>query len=115
MEEKDLDLQTEKLVLNFGPQHPATHGTLRIVMELSGEVAVKATPDIGYLHTGFEKLSEHLDYNQFICVTDRMNYVSPLNNNIGFAIAVEKLLGIDVPKRAQYIIYANRGSDERPS
>lgn len=103
MEEKDLDLQTEKLVLNFGPQHPSTHGTLRVVMELSGEVAVKATPVIGYLHTGFEKLSEYLDYNQFICVTDRMNYLSPLNNNIGFAIAVEKLLGIEVPKRAQYI------------
>ncbi len=103
MEEKDLDIQTEILVLNFGPQHPSTHGTLRIVMELSGEVAVKATPVIGYLHTGFEKLSEHLDYNQFICVTDRMNYLSPLNNNIGFAIAVEKLLGIEVPKRAQYI------------
>lgn len=95
--------QTEKLILNFGPQHPATHGTLRIVMELSGEVAIKATPDIGFLHTGFEKISEYLDYNQFITVTDRMNYFSPLNNNIGFAIAVEKLLGIDVPKRAQYI------------
>jgi NADH:ubiquinone oxidoreductase subunit D len=72
-------------------------------MELSGEIALKATPDIGFLHTGFEKISEYLDYNQFITVTDRMNYVSPLNNNIGFAIAVEKLLGIEVPKRAQYI------------
>lgn len=97
------DLHSEELVLNFGPQHPATHGTLRIVMRLSGEVILKAVPDIGYLHTGFEKLSEHLDYNQFICLSDRMNYVSPLNNNIGFAIAAEKLFGIEVPKRAQYI------------
>ncbi|MFC1562444.1 NADH dehydrogenase (quinone) subunit D [candidate division KSB1 bacterium] len=103
MEENDLGLQTEELVLNFGPSHPATHGTLQLVMELSGEVVVKVTPQMGYLHTGFEKLSEHLDYNQFICVTDRMNYLSPLNNNIGFALAVEKLLGIDVPPRAQYI------------
>jgi len=103
MEDKELGLSTEKLVLNFGPQHPATHGTLQLVMELSGEVAVKVTPQMGYLHTGFEKLSEHLDYNQFICVTDRMNYLSPLNNNIGFSLAVEKLLDIEVPERAQYI------------
>ncbi len=103
MEEKDLDISTEKLTLNFGPSHPATHGTLRLVLELSGEAVVKATPHMGYLHTGFEKLSEHLDYNQFICVTDRMNYLSPLSNNIGFALAAEKLLGIEVPERAQYI------------
>lgn len=97
------ELQTEHVTLNFGPQHPATHGTLRVIMELDGEIVLKAIPDIGYLHTGFEKLGENLSYNQFITVTDRMNYLSPLNNNIGFAIACEKLFGIEVPKRAQYV------------
>ena len=96
-------LSGERMVLNFGPQHPATHGTLRLVLELDGERVVNVIPDIGYLHTGFEKLGENLDYNQFITLTDRMNYMSPLSNNIGYAIAVEKLLGIEVPKRAQYI------------
>ena len=93
----------EPMVLNFGPQHPATHGTLRIVLELDGETVLKATPHLGYLHTGFEKLGEHLDYNQFIVVTDRMNYLSPLSNNFGYVLAVEKLLGIQVPKRCEYI------------
>lgn len=93
----------EQMVLNFGPQHPATHGTLRIVLELDGETVLKATPHLGYLHTGFEKLGEHLDYNQFIVVTDRMNYLSPLSNNFGYVLAVEKLLGIQVPKRCEYI------------
>lgn len=93
----------EKMVLNFGPQHPATHGTLRIVLELDGESILKATPHAGYLHTGFEKLGEHLDYNQYIVVTDRMNYLSPLSNNFGYVLAVEQLLGIEVPKRCQYI------------
>ena len=107
-EEQPLDADipktpTERLTLNFGPQHPATHGTLRVVMELDGETVTRAIPDIGYLHTGFEKLGEHLSYNQFITVTDRMNYFSSLNNNIGFAIAVEKLFDIEVPKRGQYV------------
>lgn len=93
----------EKMVLNFGPQHPATHGTLRIVLELDGETVLKATPHLGYLHTGFEKLGEHLDYNQYIVVTDRMNYLSPLSNNFGYVLAVEQLLDIEVPKRCQYI------------
>ena len=97
------DLSTEKLVLNFGPAHPATHGTLRIIMELDGEVITKATPEIGYLHSGFEKLGEHLDYNQYITITDRMNYLSPMCNNVAFALAAEKLLDLEVPKRAQYI------------
>lgn len=96
-------LRTETMTVNFGPQHPATHGTLRIELEVDGEVIVRAEPEIGFLHTGFEKLGEYLDYNQFVCVTDRMNYISPLNNNIGFAIAVEKLFGIEVPKRGQYV------------
>ena len=93
----------EKMMLNFGPQHPATHGTLRLVLELDGETVLKATPHLGYLHTGFEKLGEHLDYNQYIVVTDRMNYLSPLSNNFGYVLAVEKLLGLEVPKRGQYV------------
>ena len=93
----------EKMMLNFGPQHPATHGTLRLVLELDGETVVKATPHLGYLHTGFEKLGEHLDYNQYIVVTDRMNYLSPLSNNFGYVLAVEKLLGLEIPKRGQYV------------
>ncbi len=93
----------EPMILNFGPQHPATHGTLRIVLELDGETVLKATPHLGYLHTGFEKLGEHLDYNQFIVVTDRMNYLSPLSNNFGYVLAVEKLLGIRVTKRCEYV------------
>jgi NADH-quinone oxidoreductase subunit D len=89
--------------LNFGPQHPATHTTLRLVLKLDGERVVDAMPDIGYLHSGFEKLGEHLNYNQYVTVTDRMNYISPLANNVAWHLAVEKLLGIEVPPRCQYI------------
>ncbi|MCH8327353.1 MAG: NADH dehydrogenase (quinone) subunit D [Candidatus Marinimicrobia bacterium] len=96
-------LGTEKMVLNFGPSHPATHGTLRILMELDGERITKVSPEIGYLHSGFEKLGEHLDYNQYITITDRMNYLSPLCNNVAYALSVERLLDMEVPKRAQYI------------
>jgi NADH-quinone oxidoreductase subunit D len=92
-----------RLVLNFGPQHPATHGTLRIVVELDGERVVRAVPHIGYLHSGFEKIGEVLDYNQYVTITDRMNYMSPLANNIGWHLAVEKLMGVEAPPRAQYI------------
>ncbi len=93
------DLETDRVTLSMGPQHPATHGTLRIEMVLDGESVVKAIPHIGYLHTGFEKLAEHLNYNQFIALSDRMNYLSPLNNNIGFALACEKLFDIEITKR----------------
>ena len=89
--------------MNFGPQHPATHTTLRLVLKLDGETVVDAMPDIGYLHSGFEKLGEHLDYNQYVTITDRMNYVSPMSNNVGWHLAVEKLLGIETPPRCQYI------------
>jgi NADH-quinone oxidoreductase subunit D len=89
--------------LNFGPQHPATHTTLRIVLKLDGERVVEAMPDIGYLHSGFEKIGEHLTYNQYVTVTDRMNYISPLANNVAWHLACEKLLGIDVPPRCKYI------------
>ena len=89
--------------LNFGPQHPATHTTLRLVLKLDGERVVDAMPDIGYLHSGFEKIGEHLDYNQYVTVTDRMNYISPMANNVAWHHAVEKLLGIEVTPRCKYI------------
>ncbi|HEX4132201.1 MAG TPA: NADH-quinone oxidoreductase subunit D [Pirellulales bacterium] len=89
--------------LNFGPQHPATHTTLRIVLKLDGERVVDAMPDIGYLHSGFEKLGEHLDYNQYVTVTDRMNYISPMANNIAWHTAVEKLLGIELTPRCRWV------------
>jgi len=89
--------------LNFGPQHPATHTTLRIVLKLDGERVVDAIPDIGYLHSGFEKMGEHLDYNQYVTVTDRMNYISPVANNVAWHGAVEKLLGVEITPRCKYI------------
>ena len=89
--------------LNFGPQHPATHTTLRLVLTLSGETIIKAVPDIGYLHSGFEKLGEELDYNQYVTIVDRMNYISPVMNEIAWHHVVEKLLGIEVTPRCKYI------------
>ncbi len=89
--------------LNFGPQHPATHTTLRIVLKLDGERVVDAMPDIGYLHSGFEKIGESLDYNQYVTVTDRMNYISPMANNVAWHGAVERLLGIEITPRCKYI------------
>jgi NADH-quinone oxidoreductase subunit D len=89
--------------LNFGPQHPATHTTFRIVLKLDGEKVVDSMPDVGYLHSGFEKLGESLDYNQYVTIADRMNYISPMSNNVGWHLAVEKLLGIETPPRCQYI------------
>lgn len=102
-EKKDTTPETETVTLSMGPQHPATHGTLRLQLDLDGETIVKVVPHIGYLHTGFEKLAEHLTYNQFITLSDRMNYLSPLNNNIGFAIACEKLFDIKVTKKCEYV------------
>jgi len=89
--------------LNFGPQHPATHTTLRIVLKLDGERVIDAMPDIGYLHSGFEKLGERLDYNQYVTITDRMNYISPMANNVAWHHAVEKLLGIELTPRCRYL------------
>lgn len=89
--------------LNFGPQHPATHTTLRLVLTLDGEKVVNAVPHIGYLHSGFEKLGEHLDFNQYVTIVDRMNYLSPLANEIAWHHAVEKLLGIELTPRCKYI------------
>src|SRR5258708_2489554 len=89
--------------LNFGPQHPATHTTLRLTLTLDGETVVKAIPDIGYLHSGFEKLGEHLDYNQYVTIVDRMNYISPVANEIAWHHTVEKLLGIELTPRCKYL------------
>src|SRR5437660_381099 len=89
--------------LNFGPQHPATHTTLRLILTLDGETVVKAIPDIGYLHSGFEKLGEHLDFNQYVTIVDRMNYVSPVANEISWHCAVEKLLKIELTPRCKYL------------
>jgi len=90
------------MVLNMGPQHPSTHGVLRILLELDGETVLKAVPDLGYLHTGIEKSCEDKTYSQAITLTDRMDYLNPLGNNLVYCLAVEKLLGLQIPKRAQY-------------
>ena len=99
------DIHGEKMVLNMGPSHPATHGVLRIVLELDGEVITKADPDVGYLHRGDEKIAENMTYTQFIPYTDRLDYLAPLASNVAYALAVEKLLGIHdkLPPRCQYI------------
>ena len=95
--------QEERVILSMGPQHPSTHGVLRLVLELEGETVVRALYDIGYLHTGFEKSFEHLTYSQDITLTDRMDYLAPLSNNLGFCLATEKLLDLEIPPRAQWI------------
>ena len=95
--------ETETMILNMGPQHPSTHGVLRVILELDGETVVKATPDIGYLHTGIEKTMESKTYNQVIPLTDRMDYVASLSNNLADLLAVEKLLDIQAPPKAQFV------------
>jgi NADH dehydrogenase I D subunit len=94
---------SETLIINVGPQHPATHGVLRVVAELDGETLVNVAPDIGHLHSGFEKTAEHRTYMQFAVYPDRMDYVAAMNNNLAYVMAVEKLVGSEVPKRAQYL------------
>lgn len=91
------------MLLNIGPAHPAMHGIIRIVTKLDGEKILEAEVEIGYLHRGFEKMAEVVDYNGVIPYTDRLNYVSPLINNMGYCMAVEKLLGISVPERCHYV------------
>ncbi|HVU62653.1 MAG TPA: NADH-quinone oxidoreductase subunit D [Phycisphaerales bacterium] len=93
----------ERWVLNFGPQHPATHTTLRLVLELDGERIARCTPHIGYLHSGFEKLGENLDYNQYVTIVSRMDYLSPIANDICWHHAVEKLFGIDITPRCKVL------------
>src|ERR1041384_7107754 len=95
------DLLGEKLIINMGPSHPATHGVLRLVLEMDGEVITKATPEVGYLHRGDEKIAENMHYNQFVPYTDRLDYIAPLANNVAYAMAVEKLMGWELPPRGQ--------------
>ena len=95
--------QEERVILSLGPQHPSTHGVLRLVLELDGETVVRSLFDIGYLHTGFEKTFEALTYSQGITLTDRMDYLAPLSNNLGFCLAVEKLLALEIPAKAQWV------------
>jgi NADH-quinone oxidoreductase subunit D len=97
------DILGEKMVLNMGPSHPATHGVLRLVLELDGEIVTKCDPDIGYLHRGDEKIAENMHYNQFVPYTDRLDYLAPLANNVAYTCAVEKLMGWELPPRGQAI------------
>ena len=97
------DILGEKMVLNMGPSHPATHGVLRLILELDGEIVTKCDPDIGYLHRGDEKIAENMHYNQFVPYTDRLDYLAPLANNVAYTCAVEKLMGWELPPRGQAI------------
>lgn len=97
------DLLGEKLIINMGPSHPATHGVLRLILELDGEIITRATPDIGFLHRGDEKIAENMHYNQFVPYTDRLDYLAPIANNVAYALAVEKLMGWELPPRGQAI------------
>lgn len=96
-------IQSEKMTLNVGPSHPATHGVLRLVMELDGDIITNVDPVIGYLHRGDEKIAENMTYNQFVPYTDRLDYLAPLANNMAYAITIEKLAGIEVPARCEAI------------
>ena len=102
-EDESADDIGEKMILNMGPSHPATHGVLRLVLELDGELVTKATPDIGFLHRGDEKIAENMQYNQFVPYTDRLDYLAPLANNVAYALAVEKLMGWEIPPRGKAI------------
>lgn len=101
--ELEAHLQTRHMVINMGPSHPAMHGTVRMRVELEGETIVKADPEIGFLHRGFQKSCENVTWTQCLPYTDRLNYLSALMNNFGFLNAVEKLIGLEIPERAQYI------------
>ena len=100
---REEDSLENEMVLNMGPQHPATHGVLRILLRLDGETVVGAESELGYLHRGYEKLAENMTYHEFIPHTDRLDYISPVANNVAYTMAVEKLMNIEVPRRAQYI------------
>ncbi len=97
------DRADNELILNFGPQHPSAHGQLRLMLHMQQEQITKAHPDIGYLHRGMEKMAENMIYNEFMPTTDRMDYIASSSNNYGFALAVERLIGLDVPRRAKVI------------
>ncbi|MGE5409605.1 MAG: NADH-quinone oxidoreductase subunit D, partial [Clostridiales bacterium] len=97
------DALENEMILNMGPQHPATHGVLRVLLRLDGETIMAAVPELGYLHRGYEKIAENMSFMEFIPHTDRLDYTSTMCNNVGYVLAVEKLMGIEAPKRAQYI------------
>uniref|UniRef100_UPI002FDB1CAC NADH-quinone oxidoreductase subunit D n=1 Tax=Dissulfurispira sp. TaxID=2817609 RepID=UPI002FDB1CAC len=97
------ELRTKEITISMGPQHPATHGVLRVVLDLDGETVVKCTPYVGYLHRGVEKLSENRTYLSALPLTDRLDYISSMSNNVGYCVAVERLFGIEPPERAKYI------------
>ncbi|MDQ3556520.1 MAG: hypothetical protein M3409_07055, partial [Gemmatimonadota bacterium] len=101
--EIDGDVAGEHMLINIGPQHPATHGVLRLVLELDGETVVRCIPHIGYLHSSFEKLGEYRDWNQIVPLTDRMDYLAPLIYNCAYAMAVEKLMGVEVTERCKVV------------
>lgn len=105
---RDTDITIEdalenEMILNMGPQHPATHGVLRVLLRLDGETVIGCVPELGYLHRGYEKMAENMSYYEYIPHTDRLDYISPMANNVAWVLAVEKLAGIEVPPRAQYI------------
>ena len=102
-ENVSFEREDNTMIVNFGPQHPSAHGQLRLILELQGEEIVKAHPDIGYLHRGMEKMGENMIYNEFLPTTDRMDYIASTSNNYGFALAVEKLIGVEAPRRAEVI------------
>src|ERR1700757_1568195 len=95
--------QDRTMILNMGPQHPSTHGVLRVILEIDGETVVRLMPDIGYLHTGIEKTCEAKFYQQVVPLTDRIDYLCPLTNNLWYALAVEKLLALEIPECAVYL------------
>src|SRR5262245_52995092 len=97
------DVRTEEMLVNMGPQHPSTHGVLRIVLRTDGEMVLEAVPHIGYLHRCAEKIGENVAPYQYIPYTDRMDYLAGMNNNLAYSLAIEKLSGLEVPKRAQII------------
>ncbi|MCZ6917442.1 MAG: NADH dehydrogenase (quinone) subunit D [Gemmatimonadetes bacterium] len=101
--EDEPELGGDHMLVNIGPQHPATHGVLRLVVELDGEVVVRVIPHIGYLHSGFEKLGEYRYYNQIVTLTDRMDYLAPMSNNVCLALAVEKLIGLEITERCKVL------------
>jgi NADH dehydrogenase I D subunit len=103
MEQETDKIETRELTISMGPQHPATHGVLRLVLDLQGEIVVKCTPYIGYLHRGVEKLSENMTYLSALPLTDRLDYISSMTNNVGYVLAVERLFGIEAPDRAKFI------------
>ncbi len=98
-----VDVSTQEMTINMGPQHPATHGVLRVDISADGEIITRAEPDVGYLHRCKEKIGQSLPYPQFIPYTDRLDYLASMNNNLGYCLSVEKMLGIEAPERAQYI------------